>query len=286
MHANDTAALSSLAFRELAYPNGHPYGRSVRGYTETIQAITRDDLVRFYQETYGARGMVVCVVGAIHADDAFDQVETAFGDWQGCTFARSPLPGINRPEGIVRRRISIPNKSQADLVMGLPGPCRAEPDYLDAALANHILGVFGIMGRLGRHLRDELGLAYSVFSRLEGGIGPGPWSIIAGVDPANVERVIEGARAEIRRMRDTLVEDDELADVQTYLNGSLPLSLETNEGVAGALLNIEQHQLGLDYLSRYPRLVREITPERIQAVVRKWLDPDNLAVGIAGPPLE
>jgi predicted Zn-dependent peptidase len=62
----------------------------------------------------------------------------------------------------------------------------------------------------------------------------------------------------------------------------LPLSLEVNEGVAGSILNMEQNGLGLDYLYRYPNLVLEITPERIQAVVRKWLDPDNLAVGIAG----
>ena len=84
-------------------------------------------------------------------------------------------------------------------------------------------------------------------------------------------------------MRDTLVEPAELADVQTYLSGSLPLSLETNEGVAGGILNIEQHQLGLDYLSRYPVLIHEITRERILAAARNWFDVENLAIGIAGP---
>ncbi len=283
MRANDTGAMAGLAFRELAYPNGHPYGRSVRGYPETLQTLTRDDLERFYREGYGAQGMTMCIVGAVHAPEALALIEDAFGNWRGQVFSRSPLPEVQRPEGLIRKRVNMPNKSQADLVMGIPGPARAEPDYLDAGVANHILGVFGMMGRLGKILRDEQGLAYSIYSRLEGGLGPGPWTIAAGVDPANIERVISGARAEIRCMRDTQVEAAELEDVQTYLTGSLPLSLETNEGVAGAILNIEQHDLGLDYLSRYPKLVREITPKRVQAAARKWFDPDNLAVGIAGP---
>jgi zinc protease len=286
VRANDTSAMASLAFRELAYADGHPYGRSVQGYVETIQALTRGDLDRFYRHGYGAQGMTITIVGAINADDALAQIESAFGDWRGRNFSRSPLPPLGRSNGIVRKWVEMPNKSQTDIVMGLPGPARAEPDYMDASLANQILGVFGMMGRLGRHLRDEQGLAYFVYSRLDGGLGPGPWVVVAGVDPANVERTIEGAQAEIRRMRDERVEAVELVDVQAYLAGSLPLSLETNEGVAGAILNIERHQLGLDYLSRYSDLVREITPERIQIAACKWLDPDNLFIGVAGPAVE
>jgi zinc protease len=282
--ANDTSAMASLAFRELAYPNGHPYGRSVRGYPETIRALTRDDLVHFYRQGYGVSGLTLCIVGAVHTDDALAQVEAAFGDWQGQTCTRAPLPTVKRSEGIVRKWVDMPDKIQSDVVMGLPGPARAEPDYLDAALANTVLGVFGMMGWLGKHLRDELGLAYYVYSQLDGGLGPGPWTVVAGANPDDVERIIEGARGEIRRLRDTPVQADELADVKAFVTGSLPLRLEMNEGVAGAILNMEQHELGLDYLSRYPGLIHEITAERIQTAARKWLDPDNLAIGIAGPP--
>jgi zinc protease len=282
VRANDTGAMAGLAFRELAYANGHPYGRSVRGYPDTIRALSRDDLVRFYQDGYGAQGLTMCIVGAVRAEEVLPQVEAILGDWRGRTFPRRPLPPVRRPEGIVSKRVNLPNKSQTDVILGLPGPARAEPDFLDAALANCILGVFGMMGRLGKHLRDEQGLAYYVHSHLEGGLGPGPWSISAGVDAANVERIIESARVEIRRLCDTKVDATELEDVQTYLTGSLPLSLETNEGVAGAILNMTRHELGLDYLSRYPDLVNQVTPRRIQAAARKWLDADNLAVGIAG----
>lgn len=286
MRANDTGAMAGLAFRSLAYANGHPYGRSVRGYPETIRSLTREEVRRFYQQGYGAQGMVICIVGAVNADDVLNKVEDAFRDWQGGTFIRAPLPNLVPLKGVLRKRVDMPKKIQTDIVMGLPGPARAEPDFLDAGLANHILGVFGMMGRLGRHLRDEQGLAYSIYSRLEGGLGPGPWTVVAGLDPANVERAISGARAEIRLLRDVLVESDELADIQTNIIGSLPLSLETNEGVVAAILNMERHQLGLDYLLHYADCIRKITPERIQRAARRWLDPDNLAIGIAGPPVE
>jgi zinc protease len=230
--------------------------------------------------------MVMCIVGAVCSDEALAQLEATFGHWQGQTLSRPPLPTVTRFHGIVRKQVDMLNKMQSDIVMGLPGPARNEPDYLDAAVANHILGVFGLMGRLGRHLRDEQGLAYSIYSRLEGGHGPGPWAVAAGVDPANVERTIEGVQAETRQLRDAPVDVGELSDVLTHLTGSLPLSLETNEGVVGATLNMEQYQLGLDYLTRYPNLLSEIDPERVQAAAHRWFDPDNLAVGIAGPALD
>ncbi len=131
----------------------------------------------------------------------------------------------------------------------------------------------------------EFARAYA-FSRLDGGMGPGPWRVIAGVHPTNVRRTVESIRQEIRRMRDEPVPAEELEDNKAYITGSLPLRLETNEGVAGALIEMERYKLGLDYLRRYPDLIRAITAEEIQQVVRRWLDPDAFALGIAGPPEE
>jgi zinc protease len=87
----------------------------------------------------------------------------------------------------------------------------------------------------------------------------------------------------MRRMRETIVPKDELADSQSYLTGSMPLRLETNEGVASALLDIEFYDLGLDYLQRYPELVQAVMPEQVQAVAQKYLQPDTYALAIAGP---
>jgi zinc protease len=80
------------------------------------------------------------------------------------------------------------------------------------------------------------------------------------------------------------VTEEELDDNKAFITGSLPLRLETNEGVARAILDMERYGLGLDYLQRYKGLINEITAEQVQAVAQRWLDPDAYALAIAGPP--
>ena len=282
---HDTRRMASLTFHELTYPEGHPYARSVVGYTETINALSRDDLAEFYASGYGPQGMVVVLVGAVDTADALTQVENAFGDWEGHNYERVPLPEVPRIIETREHTVSIPGKTQSDVILGYPGPSRTAPGFLDAVLCNTILGVFGLMGRLGEKVREEQGLAYYSFSRVDGGPGPGPWRVIAGVNPANVEQAIGSIQAEIRRICEEPVKETELEDNKAFITGSLPLRLETNEGVAGTIINMERYGLGLDYLQRYANLINEITAERVQAVAQRWLDPDAYALAIAGPPL-
>jgi zinc protease len=282
--AHDTRRMASLTFFEQAYPEEHPYSRSLIGYTDTINKVGRDDLAEFYAGGYGAQGMVIVIVGAVEAAEALAQIEAAFGDWQGHSYERDPLPDVSRITEVRERTVSIPGKTQADVVLGYPGPARTAPDFLHAVVCNTILGVFGLMGRLGEKVRDEQGLAYYSYSRVDGGPGPGPWRVIAGVNPVHVEPAIASIRAEIRRMCEEPVEEKELNDNKAFIAGSLPLRLETNEGVARAILDMERYSLGLDYLRRYKRLIDEITAEQVQAVAQRWLDPDAYALTIAGPP--
>jgi zinc protease len=282
--AHDTRRMASLTFQELAYPEGHPYARSLGGYTETVSTLSRDDLAEFYAGGYGPQGMVIVVVGAVKTADALAQIEAVFGDWKGRTYERLPLPEVSPLTDTQQRTISIPGKTQSDIVLGYPGPSRLETDFLDAAVCNTILGVFGLMGRLGENVREAQGLAYYSYSRLVGGPGPGPWHVVAGVDPLNVERAVASIGEEIRRMCEESVPEDELNDNKAFITGTLPLRLETNEGVARSILNIERYGLGLDYLQRYTGLIDEITAERIQTVAQRWLNPDAYALAVAGPP--
>jgi len=282
--AHDTRRMAGLTFHELAYPEGHPYARSLSGYTETINPLSRDDLAEFYAGGYGPLGMVIAVVGAVETADALAQIEAAFGDWEGHNYERAAFPEVSRITEARERTVSSPGKTQSGVVLGYPGPSRTAPDFLDAVVCNSILGVFGLMGRLGEKVRDEQGLAYYSFSRVAGGPGPGPWRVIAGVNPANVERAIASIRVEIRRICEEPVGEKELGDNQAFITGSLPLRLETNEGVAWSILDMEHYSLGLDYLQRYAALIGEINVERVQAVAQQWLDADAYALAVAGPP--
>ena len=282
MRAQDTTEMASLAFDDLVYA-GHPYRRPEDGYPETIRAITRDDLVEFHQKYFGPRGLIVSIVGGVAAEKALDSVSRYLADWENPLQPDQPaLPPLNPLDGIVRRQVDIPGKSEADIVMGIAGPPRKSPDFLAASLGNSILGQFGMYGRIGESVRERSGLAYHASSSLSGGVGPGPWLFIAGVEPTNLEKTITLMRQEIARFVSEPVTAEELSDSQANFIGRLPLSLESNAGVASALLNLERFELGLDYYLRYPDLIRKITADEILQSARKYLDPNRMAIATAG----
>lgn len=281
--AYDTGRMAELTFDALLYPD-HPYGRSVEGYEDTIAALSHGDLTSYYQRHYTPQGMALAIVGAVPASAVVDKVQAALGSWQmpGAQANRSIPPAVSLTE-LRRQALHIEGKTQSDIVLGWPGLARTDPDFMKARLANTILGVFGMMGHLGDNVREEQGLAYYVYSHLDAGLGAGPWLAIAGVNPANVEQAIAGILYEVRRLRDEPVPVDELADSQSFLTGSLPLRLETNEGIAGTILDMEQYGLGFDYLQRYAGLVTGVSVQDVQAMAQKYLDPDVYALAIAGP---
>lgn len=283
IRAQDTSEMASLAFDQIVY-DGHPYSRPEDGVPETIQAITRDDLADFHQAYYGPRGMVIAIVGAVQAEAAVEQAARVLEDWENSAQPEPPaLPPVSNLLQVLRKEVKIPGKSQSDIVTGAAGPERRSPDFLAAALGNNILGQFGMMGRIGDAVRETAGLAYYAYSSLAGGLGPGPWYVSAGVNPANVERALKLIFEEVQRFVAEPVSDEELADSKASFIGRLPLSLETNQGVAAALLNLERYDLGLDYYQRFPKLVRDIQREEALEVARRYLDPRRFGVAIAGP---
>jgi zinc protease len=281
--AEDTSDMASQTFDKILYKD-HPYSRPEDGTSESIRRITRNDLVKFHRQHYGPRGMVIAIVGAVEAEEAVRQVKRALGGWQVKGQKEAPeLPDVKPLKKTINKHHRIAGKSQSDIVIGTNGPKRKDQGFMSASLGNSILGQFGMMGRIGDSVRERAGLAYYAFSSLNAGIGPGSWEVSAGVNPQNVRKATSLIVDELKRFVQEGVTEDELADSKANFIGRLPLSLESNNGVAGALLNIERHDLGLDYYLRYADLVNEVTGEDVLSAARKFIDPDRLAIAIAGP---
>jgi len=283
IRAQDTSEMASLTFDQIIY-HDHPYERPEDGFPETIQAIQPADLAQFHQQAYGPKGMVLVIVGAVDPQQAAERASRYLADWNNPAQPPIPeLPDLAPLNETITRRVTIPGKYQSDIYIGVAGPPRRAPDYLAASLGNNILGQFGMMGRIGDVVRKQAGLAYYASSSLSGGSGPGPWRVSAGVDPVNIDKAVDLIRQEIARFVNEPVSAEELADSQANFVGRLPLSLESNGGVAGALLNLERYDLGLDYYRRYPDLIRAVTVEEVLQAARSYLHPDRLGIGIAGP---
>jgi len=282
IRAQDTGDMAAMEFDALLFP-GHPYGRPEDGFVETIQSITRSDIVQFHQKYYGPANMFVVVVGAVQPQQVFDMIETNFGNWQPLATSQAPaLPAIQPPEGTIKRHVTIPGKSQSDLVIGTLGPKRNAPEYLAASLGNSILGQFGMMGRIGDSVREKAGLAYYASTSLNAWIENGSWEVSAGVNPENLGKATDLIIQELRKFTSEPVSTEELEDNQSNYIGRMPLTLESNNGVANSILNLERFNLGLDYLQRYPELIRQITPQQILEAAQKYIYPDRLVIVSAG----
>lgn len=280
----DTRFRANRLFHETLYPADHPYHYSVRGTIETITALSIDDLRAFHARTFGPDGMVIVIVGAVSAAAAVEIVRARFADWSNADQAPAG-PIADAPEVPEARRafVALPGKTQSDLVVGLPGPARLSPDFEAATLANSVLGQFGMMGRVGASVREELGLAYYAYSSMDAGAGRGAWSVAAGVNPKNVELAAERIRDEIRRISSEPISAEELDDNQSYFVGRLPLQLESNEGLASSIVTMEIYNLGLDHLLTYRDRVLAVTIDDVLAAARRYLDADRLVMAIAGP---
>ena len=284
IRSQDTRYRARRAFYEALYPAEHPYHYSTGGKIETPSAITIDQMRQFHRTQYGPQGMILVVVGAVKADDVIAIIRHQFEGWSNPEQPPVPtLPSISLPEATRRTYISLAGKTQSDLILGSIGPSRFAPDYLASMLVNCVLGQFGMMGRIGATVREELGLAYYAYSALDGGLGPSPWSVIAGVNPANLDLAINQIRQQLQRITTELVSEEDLNNVQSYFVGRLPLQLESNEGIVGAIMNMELYGLGLDYLLGYRDRIQALTREDLLRAAQHYLNPEAYVLGIAGP---
>ena len=284
MRAHNTRAMASLTFYETLFGREHPYGYSNDGYPDTIVNLRRKDMQQFHGKHYGPQEMVIVIVGSVSTRTAIRLVDKHFGDWSNKKQpARPPIPTAIPMSASQSRAVHIPGKTQTDIVLGFFGPRRSDPDFQAVSVANNILGVFGMYGRLGKRVRKKQGLAYYSFSRANGSFGPGTWRLIAGVNPEKVDTAVAAMLAEIKRLATRLVTPTELADSKSFILGLLPLQLETNEGVAGTLTTIELHELGLDYLQRLPDQINALTRADIRSAAARLLDSNKYVLATAGP---
>ncbi len=281
---NNTRYRAAQAFRELLYSE-HPYGLLVDGYPESMSQINTEDLARFHRDYYGPGCMIITLVGAVDTNQVVDQVEAAFGDWRSAQVDMPQAPDAPGLDAGQRVFVPMEEKVQSDIILGVPGPRRSAVDYLEASVANTILGVFGMMGRLGQSVREDQGLAYYAYSQLAGGLGPSPWSVSTGVAPQNVEQAIKSVVHEIERLLTEPIPEDELEDTKAYRTGSLPVSLETNDGLASIITDMEFYSLGHDYLQLLPEKISAMTPDTVQSAAANYLHIDKMAISVAGPEL-
>jgi zinc protease len=282
---DNTRVIAERGFRMLAYPADHAYHRLTVGERETVAALGQGDLQAFHASWYGPNQTTLIVVGDLSLDETLETLERVFGSWAAARPdpVEQTLPATD-PAPPNMATYPMVGKTQADIVIGTPTIDRKSSDFYALSFANHILGRMYFMGRFGEKVRDEQGLAYYAYSELHGGYGSGVWAVRAGVNPRNLDKALSSIRAELWRFLADGPTEAEQTDGVSSLLGGLPRQLETNEGAAAVMGEIELYDLGLDYLERFPDILRSLTRDQVITTARRWLKPDALVGAVAGPP--
>jgi zinc protease len=280
---HETIVQASRLVRRALFGDAHPYGRLSSGSVATVAALGPAELAAFHQR-YHPAATTIAIVGDIDPPRIIDLVEAAFGGWRGV----GTPPGCHIPPGMVlagvrHDRSVLPGKVQSDLIWAVHGIARHDPDYYAASVADTILGSLGLGGRLGEAIRERDGLAYYCSSSLDADVGAGPWSVVAGVRPGDVPRVLDEINRQVDRFCRAGPDDDELSDARASMTGSMLRSMQTSDGIAGWLLWTERHRLGTDYARRYPSILAEVSADQIIAVSRRLLSTEHYVVASAGP---
>ena len=265
--------IAQRRFAAALYPQS-PYGRPIEGNEASVKALEQKSLKAFYERYYRPNRTIVSIVGDISHQEIARALNEAFRSWQKGDPAAAPIPPSKTGSSEAIRVHK--DLTQANIVLGHDGVGRENPDYYAIQVMNYILGGGGFSSRALDSIRNERGLAYSVYSYFSAEKGHGTFELVMQTKNETALEAIRIANAEIRRMREELVTEEELKDAKDYLTGSFPLRLDTNRKVANFWAQVEYFQLGLDYPNRYADFIQKVTREDVLRVAQKYLKPEKL----------
>src|SRR5205814_9174989 len=243
----------------------------------------RAGLVDYFDDHVAKAPVIIAFAGQFKSDQALKWSGRTFGEREDSSKMKSVSGAPRNPS---RKEIVMPHKAQTEIMMGALAVARLDPDYEPLNLLNAILGELGFMGRLGQRVRDKEGLAYSCTSFVNAGSFGGSWTALAGVNPRSVAKALVLMKEEIERVRQELVEEQELADAKQNQLGSALMELESTEGIARTSHNLAHFDLGLDYFVKRRQLFSKITQEDLISMGKKYLDSSRLSTVIVGPRLK
>lgn len=267
---------------ELVFGDG-AYGRPSRGTQESLADITTEDLRSAARTRVVRAGLVVGVAGDIDAGTLGRVLDLAFGDLA----EGRPLNAGLEPGAFDGQNLYVPmDVPQTELVFGLPGIARADDDFFSAFVLNAILGGGTPRTRLEREVRERRGLTYGIYTYLADAERAPLLMGATSTRDESAGETVAVVRDVIKRVAEAGVTAEELADAKLYLTGSFPLGLDSTSEIAGYLVAMQAHDLGIDYLERRNGLVEAVSLEDVNRVARRLLDGDLMtwvAVGRSDP---
>ncbi len=274
----------------------HPLGRPILGTESSVSSLTRENLVAYMRERYRNDRIYVIAAGCVDHEALVDLVRDQY-DFSGRNGHDAPGEGaIDAPverklidkdmfspeSGRASKRVLGKDVSQAHLCLGGIGLPQAHPSKHAMIMLNAMLGG-GMTSRLFQKIREEAGLAYSIYSDLDFYRDTGQICISAGVDPSDTQRTIDLIRKELGALCKQPVREQELRDTRSQLTGSLYLSLEESGNVMSRLARAEIYDSAHADVDETVRELERVTAAEIAELAEALFTADNTYLAAVGP---
>jgi predicted Zn-dependent peptidase len=265
-------------FSEVVYGN-HPY--AVHPTTETVEAVTRDDVVAFHKKNYVANNALLFVVGDVSAKAVKKDVEKYFGAWAAGT---PDKPNYTPSPERTARNIALyhrPGSVQTNIEVGQLGLRPNDPDWPAVQVGNRVLGG-GASGRLFMSLREKHGWTYGAYSSWSKPKDIGTFDAGANCRTEVTDSALTEMLAQIDRIVKEPISDSDLTSAKSYLIGNFPTTIETPNQIAAQIGQVKLLGLDKSYLENYRKEVAKVTTADVQRVMKTHVQPDKLAIVLVG----
>ena len=277
--ADSPAQLADLLLDETLWP-GQPLGRDVAGSEETVRGITRDVALSYLHDQYVPNNTVVSIAGAVTPEQVAAQIESTFGDWPRGV-PRGWFPAVNGQQA-PRAAVKYKASEQAHLSLAVRGLPMHHPDRYALSLLSVIFGE-GMSSRLSLELRERRGLCYDVHSYCSFFLDAGAFTLYAGVDPSKTEEALQALIAELVKLRDSGVAEDELQRAQGLAKGRILLRMEDTRAVSDWLGTQELLSGRVRTVDDVTARIDAVTSADIQRVARDLIVERQLSLAVVGP---
>ncbi|OJY07601.1 MAG: peptidase M16 [Rhizobiales bacterium 63-22] len=272
------STIAMRRFAEVLYGN-HPYARPEEGTVQSLQTITRDDLVTFHRKNFARDKLTIGVVGSIDAKTLGVVLDKVFGDLPDAA-ELVPVPDAKLALGTTTSlNFDVP---QTTIGLVYPAVPRSDPQFFAAYLMNHILGG-GFTSRLYTQVREKRGLAYSVSSSLVLYDHVSALSISTATQPEKAQDALKIIREQVAALANDGPTAAELAAAKSFLKGSYAVNnLDSSGAVAETLVSLQDAGLPRDYIDKRGALIDAVTLDQVKAIAKKLLTVEP-AILIFGP---
>jgi predicted Zn-dependent peptidase len=255
----------------------HPLGRDVLGDLPSVEAIGRDDIAGFFQRWYRPASMVLTVAGRLDHDEVVAAATAAFASASG-----GELPSRSQPPALTGQvRVEEDDTEQAHLCLGWRCPSAVDDDRWALAVANQVLGG-GMASRLFQQVREERGLAYSVYSHPSTYSDSGYLTVYCGTSPKRVQQTLAVIDEVVADLLAHGITDAERSVAAGYLEGSLLLSMEDSGGRMGRLGRMLMQRDEITSVDDQVERIRRVTTDDVHAVLRRVFDAPRVLAAV-GP---